>query len=478
LGKIRIHYEKYTGEQEHKDLPSSIHDLWLSGWLNIASINLEPLPSFPDLRRINLSHNAIDELDLRPLASCSELESLYLHSNALESVDLEPIASCSQLKALRLHSNELKEIDLGALASCTQLTELNLRHNELKQIDLSPLESCKNLEYLNLRSNTLKQIQLYPLAHCSKLKELNLYGNELETIDLIGLASCPELYYLNLHSNKLREVDFTPLVKCHELGELYVTSENPGHVATTMLSKSAFREVNAQALEFVRHYDVFLPIRHYNAIQLYANLLDEFEDSQWKHLHLARWLPETIGLKGLGFLDVSFPELKSILNEENRSRMRKRLIDAFSQQIDDGGPTIGCDVDSIAASDNPELVSRLPQILEIRKQEMENTFVQAKSHEDTVNLRQLWLTSYAFDILTALDFGLECSILEFQQIVNAFQKVDVTIRTTDNELLSNVVRESHEQVKLVEHESNQQTIKRNMSDTMQNYIWALAEQGK
>jgi len=79
-----------------------------------------------------------------------------------------------------------------------------------------------------------------------------------------------------------------------------------------------------------------------------------------------------------------------------------------------------CDVDRIAASDNPELVSRLPEMLKTMRQRMENVIVQVNQQEDTMHLRQFWLTSYAFDIHSALGIGLECGTSEFERIANAF----------------------------------------------------------
>ncbi|TFG97216.1 hypothetical protein E4H12_09185 [Candidatus Thorarchaeota archaeon] len=79
-----------------------------------------------------------------------DTKELYMRSMGITSIDLTPIAESVTIKRINLSHNKLEEIDLTPLSLCYTLNFISLSHNEIKQIDISPLFFCPNLGNVEL----------------------------------------------------------------------------------------------------------------------------------------------------------------------------------------------------------------------------------------------------------------------------------------------------------------------------------------
>lgn len=171
--------------------------------------SLEGIENLPNLRRLNLGGNRID--DLRPLTKLSRLVAIDLRNNFisdLEAVHLASLAELSDLSELSLRNNRdsappenpgnfNRISDISPIAQLSTLEILDLRNNHVEEIE--PLGELEALRRLDLRGNRLTENALDVLGSIRRLEYLNVRDNDLR--DISALSSLEQLEYLNLHSN-------------------------------------------------------------------------------------------------------------------------------------------------------------------------------------------------------------------------------------------------------------------------------------
>ncbi len=134
-------------------------------------VSLSGLERFAELRRLDLSGNAV--ADIGPLRELYGLEELILAYNAVG--DLSALSGHTALRKLDLSHNEIR--DVYPLAGCTGLTELDLSWNQITY--LSHLNTCTALRRLDLTGNPglepdqIRRLQ-EALPACSIITDLDM----------------------------------------------------------------------------------------------------------------------------------------------------------------------------------------------------------------------------------------------------------------------------------------------------------------
>lgn len=105
----------------------------------LKSSDLEVLKYAPNLKALDLGHQAITSLDF---LEGLDLELLILAHNKI--TDISVLATMPHLQYAELFMNQIT--DVSPLAACTELLDLNLTTNHIA--DLSPLDACTKLERL------------------------------------------------------------------------------------------------------------------------------------------------------------------------------------------------------------------------------------------------------------------------------------------------------------------------------------------
>ncbi len=183
-------------------------------------VDLSPLSSCTDLKRVWLAVGWVTELDISPLGSCACLETLYISSSNLRQIDLAPLSSCKKLRSLDIVGNRLDELDLSPLSACGNLISLNVSNTNLSDLDLTPLSECKKTRYLSLDFNRFDSLDLSPLSSCESLSSISLENNNLKELDLSPLSVCTNLSYVDLGGNALSELDTSFLAQNVKLRKL------------------------------------------------------------------------------------------------------------------------------------------------------------------------------------------------------------------------------------------------------------------
>lgn len=443
----------------------------------IQTLDLTPLADCPRLKRLGLNNNLLEVLDLSPLGDCRELEKLNiaknrlkqislnplqeaqnlsvvnLSNNFLESIDLSPLEIATSILAielshnnletvyigswtherdllfLHLHMNRLTEIDLTSLSTCTELNSLWLGNNNLETIDLQPLSSCKGLRNLKLNSNKLVEVDLTPLEECSELSMLDLSHNQFTFLNLDPLGHCKRLSALNLRNNKLEGLDITPLIGCRML--LWPPIEFRDHVlADPALKHIKFGGAYHHRIDWWDYQKLFEQRGGVYVLERIKTLLEIVgEDIRY---HTQRGVIEGFEMSELvGFDGDLLRIIENIPRDDafqtTRSILYSELMKYIDDQIDSGGPTLFFDIEKMQTLPSATLVVK---IVERRKREIEKLHFK---EDDVIDLRQLWLTSYGFQVLQALEMGLFTDREGLKDIRSAFIDIGVELQTTIRE---------------------------------------------
>ncbi|MGY5854009.1 MAG: leucine-rich repeat protein [Candidatus Thorarchaeota archaeon] len=459
---------------------------------NLENIDLLPLSSCRALREVDLSGNELLRLKTEPLRPCSELQSLNLSENSMRDVELDVLTGCNKLTHLNISSNHIHELDLSPLSYCGNLVHLDASNNQLERVDIAPLSGCQYLSILKLNKNWIRYLDFDPLSECSFLKEIDISENPLEQVDLSGLSSCglieniqmgwtqlteldlsplstcTNLRSLNLESNKISQLDLKSLSSCSSLEYLNV-NENPideldvlplfgcPNIARVVTPKKT--RLKSLCLSTCTRWPTGLDphrkkIQHPNLERVVQNdgwkkFIEETEIAYQNQSALGKYFIRIAILEALGlqYLRVFDGDLFSILQKlignnyiEIVKQAHEYVIEGIHTQVKEGGTTLYLDLSAV--SHIPELAVLTPQVLELRRKEIEETSVIIL--DQTVDIRNLWLTSYAHDVLCALEMGPEIELENLESLQKKMKSVGFTLKIEYEQSVGTSIRISEE----------------------------------
>jgi hypothetical protein len=398
---IVLTYTTEDGTQNQAEFRDDVARIDLSK-REICSIDLTPLKSH-EFIEINLSYNNLKSINISPLSSCKALEDLLLGYNQLQSIDLTPLAFIN-LRALAIYENQLQSIDLTPLSTHTDLRQISLSHNQLQAIDLAPLSSCTKLQSLILSRNQLKSIDLSPLSSHTSMTSLLLSENQFQAIDLTPLAFYTSLRELDLSRNQLKSIDLSPLSSYTSMTSLDLSRNQFDSNDATYLFKGPRLNSEATYGGLYSWLNIW-NLSYKRPASTYSwSFLHHIAQQHGKDRRVQQDLLFALSLGDYGFLDhdlsdifLSFPPETSIL--EVRETITKHLVEAIVASVERGGTTTGLDLETMIAS-HGEIAVRAQRIIELRSLEMQKVGVSVRG--TNVDLRELWLTAYGYEVLTAL----------------------------------------------------------------------------
>ncbi|KAL3260968.1 hypothetical protein MRX96_046211 [Rhipicephalus microplus] len=137
------------------------------------------------LRSLNLTHNAITEVDMGGWEYCKKLTHLELTYNNLQAITKSTFAKAESLRFLYLGHNLVSHIEEEAFKQLNQLKELYLDHNALSwtmEDTNGPFFGLSSLIRLTLSDNFIKSLTSRAFAGLGRLQSLDLSRNPITTI--------------------------------------------------------------------------------------------------------------------------------------------------------------------------------------------------------------------------------------------------------------------------------------------------------
>eukprot|EP00922_Rhytidocystis_sp_ex-Travisia-forbesii_P061918 GHVS01091705.1.p1 GENE.GHVS01091705.1~~GHVS01091705.1.p1 ORF type:complete len:359 (-),score=43.72 GHVS01091705.1:217-1170(-) len=128
-------------------------------WLGRNKLTSMALPRLPNLQRLSVQSNRLQEWSSELFDNCPNLQELYLSHNRIGTPP-EEIQKLTRLRLIDLGSNRVESV--GTLCAFSHLEDLWLNNNCVSSIqEITQLKSLKNLKTLYVEGNPL-QAQLGP----------------------------------------------------------------------------------------------------------------------------------------------------------------------------------------------------------------------------------------------------------------------------------------------------------------------------
>lgn len=237
--------------------------------LRIHSIPALNLTRFPQLTRLCLRENQIDDLPPLDLPLLTELD---LYDNRLSHAPSASLAGLRLLENLDLSFNNLRHVPKDLGRNHPKLKNLYFVQNKITRIaGLAGLKELKNLE---LGANRIRTIE--GLEELEALEELWLGKNKITTLSGLPTAMS-NLRILSIQSNRITEIKAEDLEHCPNLEELYLS-----HNGLTSLEGSFDKTPNLKTLDLSSNKIASLrglkQLRKLEELWASNNLLSDFRE--------------------------------------------------------------------------------------------------------------------------------------------------------------------------------------------------------
>ena len=174
--------------------------------VDLSGLGLSNLPEeigqLAELKRLNLSNNALSDDALQPLSGLQQLEILRLRRNKIAGGGLAALSELPALSSLDLGFNQIGE-NTSVLARLQKLATLFLDSNQITSSGARPLAGMVNLTSLSMANNKIGDDGAQAVANLINLKTLNLSNNQIGAAGAQELARLTALKNLYLNHNKI-----------------------------------------------------------------------------------------------------------------------------------------------------------------------------------------------------------------------------------------------------------------------------------
>lgn len=176
---------------------------------NLVNFNVDVIEPLKDLKRLDISHNQINNFSNLLAFGVIELLIFNIAENYIENISDIVEHLNPSIETMVLSGNSLGEIQSSTFEKFNNLRELQLRNMNITSFNVDPFELLKSLVALDLSKNdlsnfnfsiistTLKNLIIFHAADCRITKGLS---------DLVSNFG-PSLYYLDVSENPITEVN-------------------------------------------------------------------------------------------------------------------------------------------------------------------------------------------------------------------------------------------------------------------------------
>lgn len=183
----------------------------------------------PNLRLLELKHNAIREIDSEAFRNLSSLMLIDLSRNLLSKIKFG-IFNGLPVRGLILTRNHIEVIQAEALDDLPNLVVLDLSHNRINRMSSDWFKNCPKLLDINLESNLLTQIPEMSFQnlrideseyyYSNRYPTINLSNNRIAALAPNAFSGLEEIFKLRLDRNQLSCIAataFEDVYKVHHL---------------------------------------------------------------------------------------------------------------------------------------------------------------------------------------------------------------------------------------------------------------------
>ncbi|KAK9889905.1 hypothetical protein WA026_008710 [Henosepilachna vigintioctopunctata] len=172
--------------------------------LDISNCNIEHIPSgsLKKLVELDLHGNNVQRLRNRSFSNLASVEILNVSFNAIREIEANCFTSLDRLISIDLSYNRLTDINKNTFKKNNRLRSLYLSHNYLRRIkDIA----SNSLQLLDLTSCEITYLMQYSLSNLPVLTELHLSRNQITHIP--NKFDSAHLVYLDIGYNDISSIN-------------------------------------------------------------------------------------------------------------------------------------------------------------------------------------------------------------------------------------------------------------------------------
>uniref|UniRef100_A0A182Q2D5 Ig-like domain-containing protein n=1 Tax=Anopheles farauti TaxID=69004 RepID=A0A182Q2D5_9DIPT len=155
------------------------------------------------LKRLEISSNGLEEVQSLTFQNLNQLKSLKLNNNRIPALMDGVFHGLIAIAILELNNNSISSIRKGGFFNLTSLINLGLAHNRIAEIEQSGWEFTPKLISLDLSYNQLESLDRYTFEELTSLQTLNLQGNRISAIGEGTFNETRQLETLYLNGNRI-----------------------------------------------------------------------------------------------------------------------------------------------------------------------------------------------------------------------------------------------------------------------------------
>lgn len=239
------------------------------------------LQNLSHIETLDLSSNAIEELDDLVFHNLTNLTKLILHNNKLRKLNGNVLHNFTQLKILDLSSNKISSLRKDSFLQAENIQHLNFSNNYLQTIDNNTFSLFAKLERLDLSQNPNLTLRENTFSSLTSLKLLNLSGCNIKHIPTGFLKWSPDLIALNVSRNAIVHLDSNSFENLQKLAIIDLSYNNISFLPPQLLKPlENLREVLLCRNQLsVFNFDLFEGIPNLNIIDFASNLISNFTNT-------------------------------------------------------------------------------------------------------------------------------------------------------------------------------------------------------
>ncbi|CAL8085006.1 unnamed protein product [Orchesella dallaii] len=157
-----------------------------------------PLKFMAGIKILNVSNNALREVNKNTFPKLYELHTLDLSGNNISKIHSGVFTNLFSLRHLNMSNNNLTDLSGSAFGPLPTVLDLNLNNNRLKSVSNAAFSKMVSLRELSLANNNIKKV----FQISGSLNGLNLANNEISSLSK-AWPTMNSLQRLDLSGNQL-----------------------------------------------------------------------------------------------------------------------------------------------------------------------------------------------------------------------------------------------------------------------------------
>ena len=165
--------------------------------------------SFPQLGRLNLDNNLLEQLPDNAFNSLNSLKRLTVAHNPMNKLSVNALNGLVGLVNLSLAYNYMSRFEASSFSTLNKTVSLDLSGLMIDSLN-GVFQGLTSLQTLKLSNNSLKKVENKTFVYLSALVSLDLHSNRIQTIELNAFDGLDSLNELLLNENRLANLsEFT-----------------------------------------------------------------------------------------------------------------------------------------------------------------------------------------------------------------------------------------------------------------------------